>query len=41
MEIDPQNKKQDKFLFPLLDSQLVLAMKVAKLDYELAALGGM
>ena len=41
MEIDPQNKKQDKLLFPLLDSQLVLAMKVAKLDYELAALGGM
>ena len=41
MEIDPKNKKQDKFLFPLLDSQLVLAMKVAKLDYELAALGGM
>lgn len=41
MEIDPQNKKQDKLLFPLLDSQLILAMKVAKLDYELAALGGM
>lgn len=41
MEIDPQNKQQDKLLFPLLDSQLVLAMKTAKLDYELAALGGM
>lgn len=41
METDPDNKQQDRLLFPLLDSQLVLAMKNAKLDYELAALGGM
>lgn len=41
MEINPENKKEDKLLFPLIDMQVALIMKNAKLDYELAALGGM
>lgn len=40
MEINPENKKEDKLLFPLIDTQVALIMKNAKLDYELAALGG-
>ena len=30
---------EDKLLFPLIDSQLIIIMKEEKLDYELAALG--
>lgn len=40
MEINPENKKEDKLLYPLIDTQVALIMKNAKLDYELAALGG-
>lgn len=40
MEINPENKKEDKLLYPLIDTQVALIMKNAKLNYELAALGG-
>ena len=36
-----QITKKDTLVFPLIDSQLILLMKKEKLNYELAALGGM
>lgn len=36
-----KNKKEGKLIFPVIDSRLALLMKKEKLDYELAALGGM
>lgn len=36
-----KSQKEDKLIFPLIDSQLALIMKNEKLDYELAAIGGM
>lgn len=36
---DTENNKENKLLFPLLDSQLALVMKKNRLNYELAALG--
>lgn len=40
LEKDNETNK-DNLVFPLIDSQLVLLMKKEKLNYELAALGGM
>lgn len=36
-----KSQKENKLIFPLIDSQLALIMKNEKLDYELAAIGGM